>query len=353
MNHADRVARLMEGLERPILVTNLTNIRYLTGFTGTAAFFYATPTACTFLTDGRYGEVAAALVTGLPDTDLKVSTSGMLDPVAETLGGSGEVDMEADDASWALVRSLRDRTSTRLRPASGVVEQYRMIKDDEEIEALRRAAAAGDRAFGAVTELAQGEPTEGELGERLVASMREAGGDAAGWPPIVAMNANAARPHHRAGTDTVGAGVLLLDYGCVVEGYHSDMTRTVMRGSGVDPEFARVYAAVLESNVAGIAAAVGGAVAGDVDAVCRAVLDDYGYLEAFVHSTGHGVGLDIHEGPSVRRGSEQVLEPGNVVTIEPGVYLPGRFGVRIEDMVVVTDTGNEVLTRSDKELIPA
>lgn len=353
MNHADRVARLMKGLERPLLVTNLTNIRYLTGFTGTAAFFYATATGCTFLTDGRYGEVAAGLVAGLPDTDLRVSTSGMLGSVASTLDGTDEVDIEADDASWGFVRSLRDRTSSRLRPASGVVEKFRMVKDDDEVEALRVAAAAGDRAFGALTDLAAGEPTEGELGDRLVASMRDAGGTAAGWPPIVAMNANAARPHHRAGTDLVGAGVLLLDYGCVVEGYHSDMSRTVTRGSQVDPEFPRVYAAVLEANLAGIGAAVSGAVAGDVDAVCRDVLDDHGYLDAFVHSTGHGVGLDIHEGPSIRRGSEQVLEPGNVVTIEPGVYLPGRFGVRIEDMVVVTDAGNEVLTRSGKELVSA
>jgi Xaa-Pro aminopeptidase len=225
-----------------------------------------------------------------------------------------------------------------------------MVKDAEEVAALRAAAAAGDAAFDALDDLIQGEITEGELGERLVAAMQAAGASPAAWPPIVAMDANAARPHHRAGTALVGEGLLLMDYGCVVDGYHSDMTRTVWRGPLNDPAVEEVYATVLEASEAGIAAALKGAVAGDVDAACRAVLDDHGYLEAFVHSTGHGVGLDIHEGPSVRNGSDQVLEAGNVVTIEPGVYLPDRFGVRIEDMVLVTPAGNEVLTEASKEL---
>ncbi len=350
MNHAGRVSKLMEGLERPLLVTNLTNIRYLTGFTGTAAYLYVTAGGCTFLTDGRYGEVAGALIADLPRASLEVSTTGMLRPIASVIDPAEEVDIEADHATWSFVRSLRDLTSARLRPATGIVERQRMVKDAEEVAALRSAATAGDAAFDALDDLIQGEITEGELGERLVAAMRATGASPAAWPPIVAMDANAARPHHRAGTALVGEGLLLMDYGCVVDGYHSDMTRTVWRGPLNDPEVEEVYAAVLEASEAGIAAALQGAVAGDVDAACRAVLDDRGYLEAFVHSTGHGVGLDIHEGPSVRNGSDQVLEAGNVVTIEPGVYLPDRFGVRIEDMVLVTPAGNEVLTQASKEL---
>jgi Xaa-Pro aminopeptidase len=350
MNHPGRVGRLMEGLVRPILVTNLTNVRYLTGFTGTAAFFHATPDGCTFLTDGRYGEMATQLVAGLPATRVEVSTTGMMAPLAATVDTSSDIDIEADHATWAFVRSLRDRVTTQLRPASGVVEKYRMVKDDSEITALQAAAAAGDRAFSAIDELVAGSGTEGELGERLVSTMKEAGGTPAGWPPIVAMNANAARPHHRAGTGQIGPGLLLMDYGCVVDGYHSDMTRTVWNGDIADVDVEEVYAAVLAANEAGIAAVRPGAVAGDIDAVCRAVLDEAGYLDAFIHSTGHGVGLDIHEGPSVRRDSSQVLEAGNVVTIEPGVYLPGRFGVRIEDMVLVTSDGPEVLTHASKEL---
>ena len=146
--------------------------------------------------------------------------------------------------------------------------------------------------------------------------------------------------------------MLLLDYGCVVDGYHSDMSRTALVGDAGDPENEAVHAAVLESNEAGIAAVRPGVTAGAVDAVCREVLADHGYEDYFVHSTGHGVGLEIHEGPWVRKGSTDVLEPGNVVTVEPGVYLPGRFGVRIEDMVHVTADGNEVLTTASKELRP-
>jgi Xaa-Pro aminopeptidase len=198
-----------------------------------------------------------------------------------------------------------------------------------------------------------GAATEGELGDGLVSTMKVAGGDQAGWPPIVATGPNAARPHHRAGDDKLGDGVLLLDYGCVVDGYHSDMSRTVWVGGDVEDEVAAVHAAVLEANEEGIAAVAPGVEAGAVDAVCRDVLRRHGYEEHFLHSTGHGVGLDIHESPAVRRGSEEVLAPGQVITIEPGVYLPGRFGVRIEDMVLVTEAGHEVLTTSSKELEPA
>ena len=168
---------------------------------------------------------------------------------------------------------------------------------------------------------------------------------------VVAVGANASRPHHESGGDAVEDGLLLLDYGCVVDGYHSDMTRTIFRGGDPDEELVRVYEAVRESNQAGIDAAKPGVVAADVDRVCREVLAGHGLAENFLHSTGHGVGLEIHEGPGVNSTSKEVLEPGNVVTIEPGAYLVGVLGVRIEDMVLVTESGNEVLTNSHKELI--
>ena len=232
-----------------------------------------------------------------------------------------------------------------------MVEAYRAVKDDDEIAALRAAAAAGDSAFSQADELASRSATEFEMGERLIAAMESAGGSRAGWPPIVAVGPNASRPHHESGAGPVPDGLLLLDYGCVVDGYHSDMTRTIFRGGEPGDELARVYAAVRESNEAGIAAAKPGAVAGDVDRVCRDVLEGHGLLENFLHSTGHGVGLEIHEGPGVNSTSQEVLAPGHVVTIEPGAYLAGRLGVRIEDMVLITEDGNEVLTNSHKELI--
>lgn len=275
-------------------------------------------------------------------------TDTSFDHLARVIGDVDTVGLEAANVTWTFMRTLRDKTSARLRPTNGVVESLREVKDQGELVALRAAAAAGDAAFAGLSTVLTGAATEGDLGRRLIDAMEDAGGTRAGWEPIVAMNANAALPHHRAGTGALGDGVLLLDYGCTVDGYHSDMTRTVTLGAAPDGEFDRVYAAVLESNRAGIDAVVPGANAGDVDEACRAVLRRYGYEEHFIHSTGHGVGLDIHESPSVRRGSGDVLETGHVVTIEPGVYLPGRFGVRIEDMVVVTETGGDVLTNSHR-----
>ncbi len=351
MNHASRIHRLMDGLERPLLITSLVNIRYLTGFTGSSAYLVAGPDHNVFITDGRYAEIAGELIADLPATELIQHGGAVAKTVADMVGGAAALDVEADHVSWSFATSLAEALSAEVHPSRGVVEEYRKVKDGDEIAALTRAAAAGDAAFNRLEDLVRSAPTEGELGLGLIEAMREAGGEAAGWPPIVAVGANAARPHHRSGEgDVDGSGLLLLDYGCVVDGYHSDMTRTVWLGDRADAEMAQVHAAVLESNEAGIAAVAAGVRAHDVDEACRAVLRSHGYEEYFVHSTGHGVGLEIHEAPSVKRNSEDVLEPGNVVTIEPGVYLPGRGGVRIEDMVLVTESGGEVLTHSRKEM---
>lgn len=352
MDHADRVGRLMAEREHPLLVTSLVNIRYLTGFTGSNAFFLVTPERNVFVTDGRYGEMAAELVDRLPAAELVVYTSGLDETLAGVVGDTADLDLEAEDVSWSFVRTIGDHVPAVLHATKGVVEALRRIKDDGEVDALRRAAAAGDAAFAMIEELAARSATEGDLGHALVEAMRDAGGEAADWPPIVASGRNAARPHHRAGHEAIGDGLLLVDYGCVVGGYHSDMTRTVWRNGAPDPEMARVHAAVLESNEAGIAAIGPGVKAHDVDEACRQVLRTHGYEEHFLHSTGHGVGLEIHEAPWVRRNSEDVLEVGNVVTVEPGVYLPGVGGVRIEDMVLVSERGPIVLTASSKDMLP-
>jgi Xaa-Pro aminopeptidase len=353
VNHTTRVERLLAELERPLLITSLTNIRYLTGFAGSSASIVASPEGLTFLTDGRYGEVAESLLADIPHTSLTVYASNLPVHLAEAIGAVDDVDVEAEHASWGFVNTLADATSANLRPSSGVVERHRKVKDASEVSALSAAARAGDIAFSELADLVHRSKTEGALGDSLIASMKAAGGERANWEPIVAVGPNAARPHHRAGTGAIDpGGLLLLDYGCVVDGYHSDMSRTVWLGEEEEPDVGRVYEAVLASNQAGIEAVGPGVVAGDVDQVCREVLRTYGYEEYFVHSTGHGFGLEIHEAPWVRRDSKDVLEPGNVVTIEPGVYLPGRFGVRIEDMVLVTDSGHEVLTESSRELKP-
>ena len=350
MNHARRLHRLIAERERPLLVTSLVNIRYLTGFTGTAASLLVTAEECVFATDGRYGELAEELAGELEVTRVEVSTTGMLDLLAGLVGSAAEVDLEADHVTWSFLTSLQEKVATTLHPTTGVVEAHRLVKDAAEVEALTAAACAGDAAFAGIAGLAAVAATEAELADALVEAMRAAGGDQAGWPPIVAAGPNAARPHHQTGGGPVGDGLLLLDYGCLVDGYHSDMTRTVWLDGEPDDELRKLFDAVLESNEAGIAAVRPGATGDDVDEACRAVLRRHGLEDHFLHSTGHGVGLEIHEAPAARRKSEDVLEPGHVLTVEPGVYLPGVGGVRIEDMVAVTDAGHDVLTASPKEL---
>jgi Xaa-Pro aminopeptidase len=337
-------------LEGPLLVTYLPNIRYLTGFTGSSALMFVSADEIVFLTDGRYGEIAGRLLEEIEGGELVVYSGGLEKVLAEQMAGHERVGLESQDVKWSFVHSLKEKVDTGLTPTKGLVEGLREVKDESEVEALRAAAAAGDAAFREVRKLAAIHDTESEVGWGLIEAMRNAGGRQAGWPPIVAGNANAALPHHLSEADPVGNELLLLDYGCTVSGYHSDMSRTIWLDGEPDPQIARMHQAVLESQEAGIAAVAPGVTGHDVDEACRAVLRSYGYEEQFVHSTGHGVGLEIHEAPRLARKSQDVLRPGHVVTVEPGVYVPGLGGVRIEDMVLVTETGNRVLTQSDKGL---
>ena len=353
MNHRRRLAALQQRLDGPLLVSNLTNVRYLTGFTGSNAFLAVWQDRAVFVTDGRYGEAAAELVDELPFTDLEVYGTGLHATLAKVVDGAARLQVEEDAVSWGFARALGGEVKGELVPTSGIVAALRKVKDEDEIDALRRAASAGDAAFAALPTLIEGGGREADLGWALVEEMRRHGGDPAGWDPIVAAGPNASVPHYRSGHDPVGDGLLLLDYGCVVDGYHSDMTRTVWLGGAADAEMARVWDVVAEAQQAGIDAVTVGATGGDVDRVTRDVLARYGMAERMLHSTGHGVGLEIHEDPSLKTDGDEVLEPGHVVTVEPGVYLPGTGGVRIEDMVLVTESGPVVLTNSPKEPLTA
>jgi Xaa-Pro aminopeptidase len=350
MNHALRLEALGAAIDAPLLVSKAPNLRYLTGFTGSSGWMLVRPGgAATFVTDGRYGELAAELVSTLPDADLVVYTSGMWDVFRSLVDGLDGVHLEADDVTWEFSKNFEKETGIEVTPGSGAVEALRRTKDDDEVTALQAAADAGDAAFSALRQIAPPTLSEEELGWRLIDVMRKAGGQAAGWDPIVAAGAGASIPHYRSGRNPVGDGLLLLDYGCTVEGYHSDMSRTVWLMGEPDAEMGRVYRAVAESQEAGLAAVAPGVTCGAVDEAAREVVRGYGYEEQFLHSTGHGVGLEIHEPPWVRAGNDDVLMPGDAITVEPGVYLPGVGGVRIEDMVLVTESGSTVLTRSSKE----
>ncbi|MFQ5947648.1 MAG: M24 family metallopeptidase [Acidimicrobiia bacterium] len=352
MEYQDRLRGLRERLEVPLLVSRLPNLRYLTGFTGSNGYLLVRDEGATLVTDGRYGEMAERLVEHLPGTDVVIYTGRLMAALEPVLGGLSTVVLEGHWVTWDFARRLSDTLGAELVPSRGGVESLRMEKDDGEVERLRRAAAACDAAFSALDELIEESRTERELAWALIEVMRDNDGDLADWGPIVAVGANASLPHHRPGDDPVGGGLLLLDYGCVVDGYHSDMSRTVWLGAAADPEIERVHRAVGEAQREAIAAIEVGVTCKEVDEAARRVLRGYDYEQRFVHSTGHGVGLEIHEAPSLRATSDETLEAGHVVTVEPGVYLPGTGGVRIEDVVLVTEAGPELLTRSPRGLVP-
>ncbi len=350
MNHAQRLDALRGVIEAPLLVSKAPNLRYLTGFTGSNGFLLVRPQAgATFVTDGRYGELAEVLVAALADTDLVVYTSGMWDVFRSLVEGIDTLELESDDVTWEFATEFTSETGMEVAAGGGAVERQRRTKDGDEVASLEAAAGAGDKAFSALAGLAEPHLTEAELGWRLIDEMRRAGGEAAAWEPIVAAGSGASIPHYRSGSKPIGNGLLLLDYGCTVDGYHSDMSRTVWLSGSPGEEMAGVYRAVAEAQEVGLATVAPGTTCDAVDEAVRTVLRGYGYEEQFLHSTGHGVGLEIHEPPWVRHGNDDELEPGDVITVEPGVYLPGIGGVRIEDMVLVTETGTTVLTHSSKE----
>jgi Xaa-Pro aminopeptidase len=340
---------LRRSLPGPLLVTKAANLRYLTGYVGSNGYLLVDEARAVFVTDGRYGEIAEGLMAEIADSEVVVYTGSLAETLAAIIGG--DVALESAAVTWAFATALAEAATGEVTAGGGAVERLRRVKDDGEIDRLRAAAKAGDAALAELEGLVQGAATEADLAWGLVTAMKQAGGDIADWDPIVAVGPNAARPHHETGEAALGDGLLLLDYGCSVDGYHSDMSRTLWRGDGAPSSAVQqLYDAVLGAQQAALAAVQPGVTAGDVDKAARDVLEAAGLGEAFLHSTGHGVGLEIHEEPWVRKGSEDVLEPGHVITIEPGAYVTGTGGVRIEDMVLVTASGSEVLTGSPKGL---
>lgn len=353
MDYKGRLGALAGSLDQPLLVTRPAHLRYLLGFTGSNGYLLVRPDGTSvFVTDGRYGEAAEPLVAALDGSRIEVYTADLFAALDGVLGGLERVGLEASAVTWDFMRTLDAKTSSQPVAVAGKVERLRRIKDDEEVEALRRAAAAGDAAYASLDRLLDGAATERDLAWRLITEMRDHGGDPAAWDPIVAFGPGASVPHHETGPTRIGPGLLLLDYGCVVDGYHSDMSRTLWRGGHPDPDLARAHEAVAEAQQAAIDAVAPGVPCGVVDAAARDVLASHGLAEHFLHSTGHGVGLEIHEEPWIRRDNEDPLEAGNVITIEPGVYLPGKGGVRIEDMLLVTPEGALLLTESPREMMP-
>jgi Xaa-Pro aminopeptidase len=356
MDVAARSERLREGLDAggcdALLVTKLVNIRYLTGFTGSAALLLVRPDELVFVSDGRYGEQAAAqLAAAGVEARIEISGTEQQQIVASAAEGVDRLGLEADAVTWSAQRRYASDwfPSAELVPTEGLVDGLRLVKDPGEVARIEAAAHIADEALSRIRpRLAEG-LTEEEFGLELDTEMRRLGASGTSFETIVAAGPNGAMPHHRPGTRPIAEGdLVVLDFGALVDGYCSDMTRTVMVGEPTATQ-QRMLDVVTESQAAGVAAVRPGAGGREVDAACRAVIDAAGWGDAFVHGTGHGVGLEIHEAPRVARTSQATLGTGQVVTVEPGVYLPEHGGVRVEDTVVVTEDGCRALTLAPKD----
>jgi Xaa-Pro aminopeptidase len=343
----DRLEQLLAERELDrMLVTDLVNVRYLTGFTGTNGACVCGPGLRLFFTDFRYTERAAAEVEGWEsitvEGDWLASISARLD---------GKVGFEDDHMAVRTLARLQDKLADGVEavPAGGSVEKLRRIKDEVELAAIEAASKLADEVWLWSTERGLAGRSEREVARAAEARIRELGGDPS-FPAIVAAGPNGALPHAEPGEREIGRGELVVfDMGAMLDGYCSDGTRTYATG---DPgESAReVYEVVLAAQLAALDAVKAGTTGEAVDAVARRVIDEAGHGDRFGHGLGHGVGLEVHEAPRLSLRSDDVLGPGEVVTVEPGIYLPGQLGVRIEDFVVVTEDGYRNLSALPKEL---
>jgi Xaa-Pro aminopeptidase len=353
-----RATAVAKGLDA-VLVTNLLNVRYLTGFTGSnGVLLVRADGADLFGTDGRYTTQAA---TQVPDVETLVDRSTVAALAREAVRRAGRLGYESHDLTvdgfaqlQKVVADAADgRSAPELASVRRAVENQRAIKDDDEIESLRRACAVADQALAELAAEGALRPgrTELEVSRELDARMLTLGAEAPSFETIVAAGANSAIPHHRPDATVLRDGDFLkLDFGATVEGYHSDMTRTVVLGHAADWQ-QEIYELVAASQAAGRAALAVGADVVDVDFASRQVIVDAGHGEHFTHGLGHGVGLEIHEAPGIGPLGAGSLAAGMAVTVEPGVYLPGHGGVRIEDTLIVTDDVPELLTLTSKELL--
>jgi Xaa-Pro aminopeptidase len=331
-------------LEEPLLVTSPTNVAYLTGFRSSNAALLVEPARTRLFADFRYAEAARAV----DGVEFEETRRALLDDLAKRL--SGRIGIEPYAISYAGYEELRAGEVEPV-PRGGLVEQLRAVKDDEEVDAIRRACAIADRVFDRLAD----EPFVGRA-ERDVAwtieqLFHDEGGEALAFETIVASGPNSARPHGRATDRVIGRGeTVIVDTGCLVLGYASDYTRTFATGTLGD-EVKEAYDVVLTAQLAGLGALRAGVTGVEADAAARRVVDASAFAGTFGHGLGHGLGLDVHEAPRLSAESTDTLAAGNVVTVEPGVYLEGRFGIRIEDDVVVTDDGIDNLTALRKDLV--
>jgi Xaa-Pro aminopeptidase len=331
-----------------LLVASATNVRYLTGFTGDSATLLLARGRTVIVSDGRF---TTQLEEECPGLAARIRAVGqtMVAAIAEVAGKLGvrRLGFEASAVTVAEFESLREALPTvEFAPVAGRVEALRALKDREEVAAIREAISFAERAFAMLRSGLRADETEKDAADALEGYLRRCGASAASFPPIVAVGPRSALPHARPTAETrIGqADFVLVDWGATGQPYKSDLTRVLVTGK-VASKFEKVYRTVLSAQERGIAAIRPGVMARDVD-----VIEEAGFGRFFNHGLGHGLGMDIHEAPALRKDSDVTLQPGMVITVEPGVYLPGWGGIRIEDDVLVTEDGCEVLTHVPKSL---
>ena len=350
-----RVENLRKAMKKEqvdgFLVTSPYNLRYLTNFTGTTGLAVITLDKAFFVTDFRYTEQAAAQAQGF---EIIKNVGPIFDEVAklcaqEELNGLAFEENHVSFAEYSVLEEIIEETP--LIPISGMIENLREVKDEEEIAITQKACAIADQGFDYVLKTIKPGMTEIEVANQLDFYMRSLGASGVSFDTIVASGLRSAMPHGVASEKVIEQGDLItLDFGCYYQGYVSDMTRTFAIG---DPgeKLREIYQVVLEAQLKVLEAAKPGLTGIQLDAVARDHITAAGYGEAFGHSTGHGIGLEIHEGPNVSFSADKQFVPVNIITYDPGIYLPGIGGVRIEDDLLITPDGNQVLTHAPKELI--
>ncbi len=355
-----RQAKLREHLARTrfdaLLISHLPNVKYLCGFSGSAGFLLVEESGSVFFSDVRYDTQAHEEVKG---AKVVIARKSVIEGIGEFLSKRRKrangwmVGIECEHFTVAEKKRLTSSlpSGMSLKDAPPVVERARMVKDADELDRIRAAVKLGARIFDRAVEVLRPGVKEVEVAAEMELAARRGGAEEMSFPTIIASGERSAFPHGRASDHAIApGGFVVCDFGVILSGYCSDQTRTLWVGS-VPKDARKAYDAVRDAQLAAIAAVKPGVKTGDVDAAARKLLQKAGFGRYFTHSTGHGVGLEIHEAPRVADGQKEILQPGMVITIEPGVYFPGKWGIRIEDMVAVTASGCEILTPTSKDLL--
>ncbi|MDD3147148.1 MAG: aminopeptidase P family protein [Candidatus Riflebacteria bacterium] len=352
MNHSKRIAALRELFTdnyNGMLITNLNNVRYLCGYSGSCGTLLVTKKDAVFFTDFRYQEQSAAEIGDAAEivifknNQIETMKARIKKARIKALG----VEKSINIRQFLL---FSDEFKKDLYPTENLVERLRQIKDADELKSLKKAFAIADGAFAELMKVIKPGMTENEVAAHLEFFMKMAGSEAPSFATIIASGPNSSCPHHQPGSRKLKSGEMVkIDFGAVADGYHSDMTRTVFLGKAT-AKFKKIYATVLEAQKKAIKALKVGAICKDIDSVARKVITDAGYGDNFGHGLGHSLGLDVHEAPSLSQKCEDEVRPGVTLTVEPGIYLPGWGGIRIEDTFMVQEKGLLRLTNTPNDL---